>query len=68
MKMLGRLGWFGQCSCCNGPRGKHEMKRLEERQWRREQATGEDWDALDWDAPPVVTGDFSALLHGSMDD
>jgi hypothetical protein len=41
MKMLGRLGWFGQCSCCNGPRGKREMKRLEERQWRREQVTSD---------------------------
>ena len=33
MKMLGRLGWFGQCSCCNGPRSKRQMKRYERRQW-----------------------------------
>jgi hypothetical protein len=36
MKMLGKLGWFGQCSCCNGPRGKREMKRYEQRQWERD--------------------------------
>ena len=34
--MLGRLGWHGQCSCCNGPDGKQEIKRQEDRAWRRE--------------------------------
>lgn len=34
-KMLGRLGWHGQCSCCNGPGWE---KRAEEREWRREWA------------------------------
>lgn len=35
MKMLGKLGWFGQCSCCNGPR---QIKHLEKRQWRKKYA------------------------------
>jgi len=33
MKMLGRLGWKGQCSCCNGPKW---VKAEEKRQWRAE--------------------------------
>jgi hypothetical protein len=33
MRMIGKLGWWGQCSCCNEPR---RMKRYEENQWRKE--------------------------------
>ena len=36
MKLLGRLGWHGQCACCCGPHGKKQIKREEERDWRRE--------------------------------
>ena len=36
VKMLGRLGWRGQCSCCNGPRGKKAIRAEEKRHWRRE--------------------------------
>jgi hypothetical protein len=36
MKMLGRLGWRGQCGCCNGPRGKHSIKQEEARQWHKD--------------------------------
>jgi hypothetical protein len=35
-KMLGKLGWRGQCSCCNGPRGKDQIRSEEKRLWRRE--------------------------------
>jgi hypothetical protein len=36
--MLGRLGWHGQCSCCNAPRSKRQTKAEEERLWRSEAA------------------------------
>lgn len=36
MKMLGRLGWRGQCSCCNGPKPKKSIRAEEKRHWRRE--------------------------------
>lgn len=35
-KLLGRLGWRGQCACCDGPKGKRQIKREEEAQWRAE--------------------------------
>jgi hypothetical protein len=37
MKMLGRLGWRGQCSCCNGPRSKRQLKAEEKRRWRSDE-------------------------------
>lgn len=36
MKMLGKLGWHGQCDCCCGKNGNKEIKRQEEIAWRRE--------------------------------
>lgn len=36
MKMLGKLGWRGQCSCCNGPRSKKAIRAEEKRRWRAE--------------------------------
>lgn len=36
MKMLGKLGWHGQCSCCNGPRNKKDIKQQEARQWHKD--------------------------------
>jgi len=36
MKMLGKLGWHGQCSCCSGPSARETIKAQEERQWRAE--------------------------------
>lgn len=36
MKMIGKLGWHGQCACCCGKDGNQEIKRQEERQWRKE--------------------------------
>lgn len=35
-RMYGRLGWHGQCSCCNSNREKRAVKAGEERQWRAE--------------------------------
>jgi hypothetical protein len=37
-KMLGRLGWRGQCSCCNGPRSKNQIRAEERLAWLREAA------------------------------
>lgn len=37
-KMLGRLGWRGQCSCCNGLKGKKAIRAEEKRRWRRDEA------------------------------
>ena len=34
-RMLGRLGWHGQCSCCNGPA---DDAARECRDWQREAA------------------------------
>ena len=34
-RMLGRLGWHGQCSCCCGPCWE---KAKEKRQWPKDQA------------------------------
>lgn len=45
--MLGRLGWRGQCSCCNGPRSKHQIKREERRNLEREFAAWAD-EAAEW--------------------
>jgi hypothetical protein len=28
-KMLGKLGWRGQCSCCNAPKDKKAIKQEE---------------------------------------
>lgn len=36
MKLLGRLGWRGQCSCCNGPQDRKAIRAEETRDWRRE--------------------------------
>ena len=33
MKMIGKLGWRGQCSCCND---KADMKAAEKHAWQRE--------------------------------
>jgi hypothetical protein len=33
-KMLGRLGWHGQCACCCGQDSKRQEKAREKR-WRR---------------------------------
>lgn len=35
-KMLGRLGWYGQCACCNTNMDKSSLRLVEERQWRAE--------------------------------
>lgn len=35
--MLGRLGWRGQCSCCNAPRDKRSVRFEEKRQWQAEE-------------------------------
>jgi hypothetical protein len=40
-KMLGKLGWRGQCSCCNGPKDKKAIRREEKRLWQKE-ATNDD--------------------------
>lgn len=34
--MLGRLGWRGQCSCCNGPKDPKAVRAEEKRRWQRE--------------------------------
>lgn len=34
-KMLGRLGWRGQCSCCNGPKDVKAIRAEEKVQFRR---------------------------------
>lgn len=34
--MIGRLGWRGQCSCCNGPRDKGQIRSEEKRAWKRD--------------------------------
>jgi len=44
MRMLGKLGWHGQCSCCNGPRSKHQIKRKEKKEWQNENRS--DWNPL----------------------
>lgn len=31
--MLGRLGWRGQCSCCNGPKDTKAIRAEEKRGW-----------------------------------
>jgi hypothetical protein len=36
VKLLGRLGWHGQCACCCGNDDKRAVKRQEDRAWRRE--------------------------------
>ena len=36
--MLGRLGWRGQCSCCNGPKAPKAIRSEEKRWWQREAA------------------------------
>lgn len=41
MRMFGKLGWHGQCSCCNENEGKKAVKAEEERDWRRELAEEE---------------------------
>lgn len=33
-KMVGRLGWHGQCSCCCGPDDPSTVKAQEKREWR----------------------------------
>ena len=35
-KLLGRLGWHGQCACCCGPDGKDTIRAQEDRAWRAE--------------------------------
>lgn len=42
-RMLGRLGWHGQCGCCNGPR---DEKPTERREWKAD-ALSELLDYLD---------------------
>ena len=37
-KLIGRLGWHGQCACCSGPAGKDTIRAQEERAWRAEAA------------------------------
>ena len=39
-KMLGRLGWRGQCSCCNGPKPKKAIRAEEKVAVRVEIAAG----------------------------
>ncbi len=34
-KLLGRLGWHGQCSCCNGPKPRKSVRAEEKLAWRR---------------------------------
>lgn len=33
-RLFGKLGWYGQCSCCNCKRDKRAVKAIEEREWR----------------------------------
>jgi hypothetical protein len=35
-KMLGRLGWHGQCDCCCGQDGKDQVRAREKREVARE--------------------------------
>lgn len=35
-KLMGRLGWRGQCSCCSGPRGHDQIRAEEKRETRQE--------------------------------
>ena len=37
-RMYGKLGWYGQCGCCNDNKDKGGVKGDEERQWRAEAA------------------------------
>lgn len=73
-RMLGRLGWHGQCACCNGPACD---KRAEDRAWRREWDREQDeqyretWKAHMWesrhlppDAPLAPSGWASASSQG----
>lgn len=42
MKLLGRLGWYGQCACCSGPASKRQIKRREARLWRKDMERSRD--------------------------
>lgn len=35
-RLMGRSGWHGQCSCCNGPRTRDSIRRYETAQWLRD--------------------------------
>lgn len=35
-RMMGRLGWHGQCACCCGNRGKESVRAQERVEVRRE--------------------------------
>lgn len=48
--MFGRLGWRGQCSCCDGPRGTGQLRAEEKREVAR--MADEAFDELAEQAPP----------------
>jgi hypothetical protein len=35
-RMYGKLGWYGQCKCCDGNADKGTVRAREESQWRME--------------------------------
>lgn len=41
-RMVGSLGWHGQCACCCGADTKRQVKRQEDREWRREERAWRD--------------------------
>lgn len=47
-KMMGRLGWRGQCSCCSSPRGHDQVRVYETAQWLRDYRDDLDsgWDEI----------------------
>lgn len=41
-KMYGKLGWYGQCKCCDGNADKRTTRARETRQWHDEYMLGYD--------------------------
>ncbi len=35
-KLLRKLGWRGQCSCCNSPKDKKAIRQEEQKEWKDE--------------------------------
>jgi hypothetical protein len=56
-KMLGRLGWRGQCACCNGPRYRKQIRAEERLGWLREAAADRVRTMPDYPDPPEVTAE-----------
>ena len=55
-KLLGKLGWRGQCSCCNGPKDKKAIRHEEDRFWRREMEE----EVNDQDMGRIITDQINA--------